>query len=188
MRNRRLHRRASRAFTLIEIMIVIAIGAVMMATAIPFVGGVLNKKPMVDGTNELLDVFAQARARAILKGQTAVVRIIPAERTFTAALVSRGSEAGRDDYSFGVERLDAARNTASIKSVTLDADIVIETLGINYIDRKDDDVAEVFFHPNGTCDEFTIVFQMHGDDWRMIHLDVLTGIAEFETDPQRFVK
>ncbi len=169
-------------------MIVIAIGAVMMATAIPFVGGVLNKKPMVDGTNEILDVFAQARARAILKGKTAVVRIRPAERTFTAAMVAQGRPSGGDDYSFGVERLDAARDTSSIKSATLDEDIVIEVLGVNFIERKDDDVAEVFFHPNGTCDEFTIVFQMYGDNWRMIRLDVLTGIAEFETDPQRFVK
>ena len=176
------------AFTLIEIMIVIGIAAVMMATTIPFVGSMLNKKPVVDGTNEILDVLAQARAMAILKGQPSAVRIRPMEKSFTVVSVSSSSVPNGDAFEGAGSNIGVSGIPKKALSTTLHPDITIEMVAVNYIERMNDEVAEVFFYPNGTCDEFTLVFQMYGENWRKIHLDVLTGLSDFETDPQRFAE
>lgn len=187
-------------FTLLELMIVLGIAAILMTMTIPFVGGILNDRPVVKTTNDILDVLSQARAQAILKGKPAVVRIFPRQGVFKAlpagVYVEKADPAAleataaltpslpEDPAAVSHSDLDSGN---AVATAVLPEDIVLEMVDINFVSRKDDELAEAFFYPNGTCDALTIVFQRGSDQWRLIRVDILTGMAEFETDPKKFM-
>ena len=63
--------------------------------------------------------------------------------------------------------------------------VLVEMVDVNFVEYKDLGEARVRFYPNGTSDEFSIV--LHWDqEWSKITLEVVTGLAEFEVDPQKF--
>jgi hypothetical protein len=47
--------------------------------------------------------------------------------------------------------------------------------------------ARIRFYQNGMSDEFSIVLQSEKDEYRMINLEVVTGLPSVETDPTKFV-
>ena len=71
-------------------------------------------------------------------------------------------------------------------SITLPAGIRIEGLGVNGEDWSEDEMARVRFYPNGTCDEMSLIVVSEKNERRNIWLEVVTGFAEFETDPLKF--
>jgi hypothetical protein len=44
----------------------------------------------------------------------------------------------------------------------------------------------VRFYPNGTCDEFTIVIVSDRNEKRIISLDIVTSLADVDTDESKF--
>jgi prepilin-type N-terminal cleavage/methylation domain-containing protein len=140
------------AFTLIEIMIVVAIIGLMAAISAPSLLAMLQKDGMRKAVGDVTDLLGDARAQAILKGQTTDVSFHPADN--------------RLDSSIG-------------KSVTLAEGIAMEGIGINLMDFSQTEVSRVRFFPNGTCDELTLVLHS-GDDWRKITLEFSTALAKAE--------
>lgn len=63
-------------------------------------------------------------------------------------------------------------------SGTIQEDVVLELLDVNFWEYKNQDSALVVFHPNGTCDEFTMVLNWEEKDWRKIEVNVITGLAD----------
>src|SRR2546423_4519767 len=61
--------RAHSAFTLIEIMVVIAIMAIIMGMTVPFAYKALKKEGMGQAVSEVVEVCSHARARAIMGGE-----------------------------------------------------------------------------------------------------------------------
>jgi len=142
-----------RAFTLIEIMIVVAIIGLMAAISAPVLLAMLQKDGMRKAVGDVTDLLGDARAQAILKGQNTDVSFRPADN--------------RLDSSIG-------------KSVTLPDGIAMEAIGINLMDFSQTEVSRVRFFPNGTCDELTLVLHS-GADWKKITLDFATALARTET-------
>jgi type II secretion system protein H len=140
------------AFTLIEIMIVVAIIGLMAAISAPSLLAMLQKDGMRKAVGDVTDLLGDARAQAILKGQTTDVSFQPADN-----------------------RLDSSTG----KSVTLADGIAMEGIGINLMDFSQTEVSRVRFFPNGTCDELTLVLHS-GDDWRKITLEFSTALAKAE--------
>ncbi len=141
-----------RAFTLIEIMIVVAIIGLMAAISAPVLLSMLQKDGMRKAVGDVTDLLGDARAQAILKGQNTDVSFRPADN--------------RLDSSIG-------------KSVTLPDGIAMEGIGINLMDFSQTEVSRVRFFPNGTCDELTLVLHS-GADWEKITLDFATALARAE--------
>lgn len=141
-----------RAFTLIEIMIVVAIIGLMAAISAPVLLAMLQKDGMRKAVGDVKDLLGDARAQAILKGATTDVSFRPADN--------------RVDSSIG-------------KSVTLPDGIAMEAIGINLMDFSQTEVSRVRFFPNGTCDELTLVLHS-GADWEKITLDFATSLARAE--------
>jgi type II secretion system protein H len=141
------------AFTLIEIMIVVAIIGLMAAISAPALLSMLQKDGMRKAVSDVTDLFGDARAQAILKGQNTYVSFRPADN--------------RLDSSIG-------------KSVTLPDGIAMEGIGINLMDFSQTEESRVRFFPNGTCDELTLVLHS-GDDWRKITLEFSTALATAES-------
>ena len=71
------NRRRSRAFTLIEIMIVVSIMGLVMTMSVPIVYKLWRKAPMRQAVKDIVEVLSHARARAILHGQVTEVVFHP---------------------------------------------------------------------------------------------------------------
>jgi prepilin-type N-terminal cleavage/methylation domain-containing protein len=143
------------AFTLIEIMMVVAILGLTLSLGIPNIARALKREGMGKLERDLVEACQQARRGAILNNKTTDLVIRPLDRTF------------------GVP---GAFGPAEIPN-----DVVIDIMGVNFIQMEGAEEAHVHFQPNGTSDEFTIV--LHGSDgsYRKISLDIVTALPHVET-------
>jgi prepilin-type N-terminal cleavage/methylation domain-containing protein len=155
---------ASNAFTLIELMMVVAIVGLMMATGVPAILSVTREAPMRKAVNDMMDICSHARAQAILRGQTTTVVFHPRVREVS---LSGGADASAPSTRLG---------HAAVDSSEFDPSVVIEALGINNFDYTESDEGRVRFFANGTSDEMTLVLSS-GGEYRKITLEVTTALA-----------
>ena len=147
----------TRAFTLIEIMVVVAIMGLVAAMGLPAMLKAVQREGMRKAVGDLLDVCTSARAKAILQNQKVAVVFHPADRTFSV----QGGGAG---------------GGVLVSSSTLPDGVELAMLDINQQDFGASEWAKVWFFPNGTSDEMTLVLHDR-DDWRKITLEFSTGLA-----------
>jgi len=150
--------RSARAFTLIEIMLVIGILAIVMAMAIPPIYRGMSKEPMRQAVSGVMDACTAARGAAILEGKTVAVVFHPQTHTFAAEGGSVSQKPG-----------------ASLSGQISDS-IGIEMLDVNLLEYREAEVARVRFFPNGTCDEFTLILHSDKGEWRKLSMEPTTGI------------
>lgn len=151
-------------FTLIEVMIVVAILGVTMAVSLPAINNLRKHAPMTQTLKELREVCSHARARAIFNGNMTQVAFRPQEGTFS---IGGG----------GGARQGAKAGKASTTSGTIHESLSLEMLDINLMEFKDEPLAVVNFYPNGTCDELTIILHSEENEWRKLSLEVTTGLT-----------
>jgi prepilin-type N-terminal cleavage/methylation domain-containing protein len=163
-------------FTLIEIMIVMAIVMIIMAVGIPSVMRGLERDDLARAMHDTIEGCKTARDRAILQA-------IPYEFTITA-------EGQMDVHALPPEPGAAFGEVrASERSVPagpysgfprhLGQDVILQMVDVNFINRMEESEARVRFFPNGTCDEFTVVYNWKGKQ-RTAMADIITGqVTEF---------
>lgn len=172
------------AFTLIEIMVVVAIMAIVMLMSIPFVRSGLRKGALSEAMRELEEVCANARRKAILQGSMAEIVFHPKERTFQVAGGGPNSGSG--------EAVSPDATTApqphSGESGRISDDLIIEMLDVNLTEYKDSDEARVRFYPNGTADELTVIIRSPGEKNEIFKMaiEATTGLPTWERDPLKF--
>ena len=64
----------------------------------------------------------------------------------------------------------------------LGENVMVQLIDVNFVDHMQLPEARVRFHPNATCDEFTVVYAFEGEQ-RVVTVDIVTGIPE-EITPQ----
>jgi prepilin-type N-terminal cleavage/methylation domain-containing protein len=163
IRNSQFAIRNCRGFTLIELMMVVAIIGLMMATGVPAILSVMREAPMRKAVNDVLEICSHARAQAILQGRTTTVYFHPRDRQVAFS----GGDASAPSTRIG---------QAPVNSVQFDPRVVIEGLGINNFDYTESDEGRVRFFANGTSDEMTLVLSSAGE-YRKITLEVTTALA-----------
>ena len=176
--------RQSAAFTLIEIMVVVAIMGIILTIGIPSIYQLSKKEGMRKAVSEVWEVCNSARAQAIFRGSPVEVVFHPLERRFEIG--GAAASQTQDEPDFIVERPTPKSVTG--QSGQLPEDIVIEMLDINLLEYRESDVARVRFFPNGTSDELTLILRSSRNEWRAISLEVTTGRVSIESDPQKFGK
>jgi prepilin-type N-terminal cleavage/methylation domain-containing protein len=190
-------RQSSAAFTLIELMVVCAIIGVVLTIAIPTIYRYFNPDTLEGTVRSLMEACSHARARAILNGTYAELVIRPSDRSFEVAQGSSvtPSETPARLESHNVageewrmeERESAPATTGGIYNGKIGEKIIIEMIDVNFVEHKEAEVARVRFYPNGTSDEFTIVLQGENNQWRKITLEVVTGLPDLSSDPQKWM-
>lgn len=150
------------AFTMFELLLVVGIVAMVAAIGIPAIVHSMKREGMRKATADLLEACSHARASAIFSGQITELVIRPLDRTFSVNAGGSGSE------------------TKSHFSATLPDDVHIDIMGVNFVEMQDQEEARVRFYPNGTSDEFAILFIGDNGDARKITLDVVTAMPDLE--------
>ena len=168
-----------RAFTLIEIMIVVAIIGLIAALCVPAILQTFRKEGMRKAVSEVMDMCSDARARAILSGRPTEVDFYPAEKRLGIADApldeSQTPPTGAPMNNSGTTPpTSSPLNTEG--SVLLPDSVDIAMLDINLIDCSGKDKASVHFFQNGTCEELPLVLHS-GDEWDKITLEFSTALA-----------
>jgi prepilin-type N-terminal cleavage/methylation domain-containing protein len=156
-------RAGRRAFTLIEIMVVVGIMGLIVAMGMPSILSSLHKEGMRKAVDDFTGVCFSAREQAILFNKTVAVVIYPAQG------------------QFGVEgtALGTPVNTHSGRTLIATLPNRIQ-FGMLYIYRRDymqSETVKIFFNPDGTCDEAVIALYGNGSgESRKITLEYATGM------------
>lgn len=148
------------AFTLIEIMVVVGIIGLIAAMGVPSLLQTFRKEGMRKAVSDVMDVCSEARTRAILQNQKTAVVFHPQERRF--------------EVEGGAGGVNASSGRAT--SATLPAGVEMAMLDISLQDYGASEWARVYFYPDGTSDEMTLVLHS-SDSWRKITLEFSTGLA-----------
>jgi len=176
--------RSSRAgFTLIEIMVVVAIMGLILTMGIPSIYQLAKKEGMRRAVSDMKDVLTNARAQAILTGTEVQVKFYPPENRFEVS--GGGTRASTDPLSGEAAPApppsSAPNNTTA---ATLPADISFGMLQVNLLNYRESEWTRVRFFPNGTSDELRLVLVSEKGDARGLELEPTTGLTRTVMDLQ----
>jgi prepilin-type N-terminal cleavage/methylation domain-containing protein len=173
-------------FTLIEIMIVVAIMGIVLTMGVPIVYKAWHKAPMSQAISDVIEVCSHARALAIMQGKEVDVMFHPREGRLEVAATR--TPASHTATAASAAPLSLAPVSGSGLSGHFSEKVLIELMDINKLPHefRDDDFARVRFFPNGTCDELTLILVSDQMERREITLEITTGLASVESDPRRF--
>lgn len=177
-----------RAFTLIEIMIVVAIIGLVGLIGIPAIYHAMHPESLQKAVEDVVDACAKARARAIWESAPVDLRFTPRSGHFEVADAPKdiapvdptapllpGSVSVTNSVPETTDN-GAARLSNGL-SGQLSDHVQIDMLDVNFRECKDDDFARVRFYPNGTCDDFTIILRsLDNGESKRITLELVTAM------------
>ena len=166
-----------RAFTLIEIMIVVAIMGLIAAMSVPTIYQIAKKEGMRRAMSDLKDVCSNARAQAIFSGKPTSVMFHPRERRFEVS----GGGATSPEGSVTVDDSGESRSAPGPAPGTgltgiIPDDVTLEMLDVNMFEYKDSEWTVVRFSEMGTSDEMTIILRDADNKYRKLTLEATTGL------------
>jgi len=170
------------AFTLLELMIVVAIMGTVLTMGVPIVYKMRHESALRKAVKDIIEVCSQARATAILQGKATCVVFHPREGTF--AIQGGGSPSVQKPAAIGSDFINSAPKGSGLSGQLSDR-VAIDMLDVDLTEYKDAEEVKVWFYPNGVCDELTLILHgldMERDPIRAISLEVTTGLASVETD------
>jgi prepilin-type N-terminal cleavage/methylation domain-containing protein len=171
-----------RGFTLIEIMVVIAIVAIVMTAGIPSVYRALQRDDLARAMNDTIEGCKTARDRAILQGIPYEFVVDPENSEFNVVAAPQKARRGESSVTGGGGESKSVSSGAPYAAFPrkFAHEVIIELADVNFVNLMQNagehGVARVKFFPNGTSDEFTIVYNFKGKQ-RTVMLDTVTGIA-----------
>lgn len=153
------HSSFARAFTLIEIMVVVAIMGIILAAGVPSLYGFMHKSGIRKTMSDIVDTCRSARQKAIMTGSVATLVIHPRAGTLE---IEGGAGS---DYS-GWAR------SAKIEGAKLEA------LKINngHEDCSQYDQVQVRFFPNGTSEEMIMILVTDDGKLQGVSLELTTAL------------
>jgi prepilin-type N-terminal cleavage/methylation domain-containing protein len=161
----------ARAFTLMELMVVVGIIGLVAAMGVPSILQMRREAPMRKAVNDVLEMCERARAAAVLKNTTTAIVFHP-RQPCGASLEGGDANAA----------LSTRLGKGPVTTTEFDPTVTVEGLGINLKDWTDADSAKVHFYENGTCDEMTLILACSGER-DMITLELSTSLPTVKQLP-----
>jgi len=178
-----------RAFTLIEIMVVVGIMALVMAMALPSLYQTLHPDSLPQAVDAIMEACTTARGRAILEGVDTELVIRPLDHTLEVRTAGPSESGPTCSVAEGESPAPApppTRGGAGGMSGRISDRIVIEAMLVHGRDCTEEEEARVRFHPNGVCYEFKILLRKDAE-LRLISLEVVTAMATVTSDPKKIL-
>jgi prepilin-type N-terminal cleavage/methylation domain-containing protein len=172
-----------RAFTLIEIMMVVAIIGIVMAAGIPSLYSAMRKEGMRKAVSDVVSACEKARAQAIMSGTTAEVHFRPQEGTISVGAASAAADSNAGDVG---DNPAPTRSSAGF-SAKLPDNVAFEMLDVNMMEFNAAEEASVKFYPNGTCDELVVVLVSDKNERSAVTLEITTGLTSVYDDPRKLL-
>lgn len=180
------------AFTLVEIMMVLAILGIVLGVALPALVGTVRKAPLRQALSDFEEGVLKARMLAILTGQPAELVIRVSDWSLfvrpvseTAPVTEPGPPVTETGPEPEVAEMPAAGTSPDHEaprgeelprfSARLDESLAFRQLVVNLRDMMDEEEAAIRFQPNGTCDAFTAVLVSETGEERLLQLEITTG-------------
>ena len=159
-----------RAFTLVEILVVVAVLGLVFTLSIPAFKRIINKAPLEQGIGDVVSLCRLAREKAIVKQQAMDVVLNGTEEIVKVTTAARVINAS--DPTTGL-MIKEAEETQLIDQATLQVDLEI-------IEPETDaftlDEIRIRFYPDGTSETLTLRVA-DDDDAYLLTLDPVTGRA-----------
>lgn len=179
----KVNRKIASAFTLIEILIVVAIMAICLGIGIPTIFRHSRKDPLQQAVTDIIQGCSDARSRAILGG-TPHDFVIQARNGSLSVRKSSLSATESSPNTFSASPSsdhEVSRVTPNSPfSSSLHEDVIVEVIFLNLRDQFEQSETIVRFHPNGMSDELRIILNWRQERRSMITVDPITGVAQFE--------
>jgi len=186
---RRRYAPRSKAFTMIELMVVVAIMGIVLTMGIPNIYHVWRKEALRQSISEVVELCSTARARAILQASVTEIVFNGGDGSILlgsgpAPARSRASTAGaQSDFDLPpVTSLPAGKNS----SMRLPETVAISKLLVNGLNGMDRQQIRVRFFPNGTCDDLILQMRSDKNEQVEITLELTTGLALVKYNPLEF--
>ncbi len=163
-------------FTLIEIMVVVALMGLIATMAIPSIYQMTKKEGMRRAVSNLIEVCSNARAQAILRGKAVDVIFHPVERRFEVGEVAAPAPTSFEGEGAAPKPAPPPSPGTGLAGV-IPEDVRLEMLDVNLLEYSQSEWTRVRFYPNGTSDEMTVIFHSNKGEFRKITLEPTTGLA-----------
>ena len=176
------------AFTLVELMVVMAIMAIALAVAIPNLRDI-HRSPIAQATKDFLDAAREARNRAVMLGRPMQL-VILADRDQTRLLIEPapqgvlGATNGVSNASLDARESATWDGPKLAGSYTLPDEVAFRKLVVNGRDYiAVSDATAIRFYPNGTADQSVSEMQWLRRTARRFTVEVMTGYVDVEEVP-----
>lgn len=166
------------AFTLVELLVAIAIGLIILGLAVPALREI-RRPPLTLASKDFMDACTQARSKAIMGGRATQIVI----RDGGAEIVVEDAPEGVVGATNGVSAVsflnggDGTGSSPTFARRFADG-IAFESIEVNRRSFEQATAAAVRFFPNGTADQFAGTISYRRGEARRFTVEVMTGMAE----------
>jgi prepilin-type N-terminal cleavage/methylation domain-containing protein len=165
-----------RAFTLIEVMIVLMIVGIVASAGIPMIWKAMEKDQMAKAMHDVLEGAKLARDRAILHNRPFdfVIKVHAENEVEMDVESAKIKDPSGLAFAGSDQTFKEPGSLMGKFPRKLGSDVIVRMVDINFIDHMQAGEARVRFFPNGTCDEFSLILEHHSLQ-RQIRADIITG-------------
>lgn len=177
-----LRPRLCRAFTLVELLVAIAIGLIILGLAVPVLREI-RRPPITQATKHFLDACQHARARAIMEGRPTQLAIRNAGRELAVELAPNGVLGAANGVSSSSAKDPGYDGPPPSFLREFPEEILYERIDVNTLSFLQSSATAVRFYPNGTSDQLEAVITWRRTEPRLLTIDMMTGLAEARALP-----
>lgn len=171
-----------RAFTLVELLVAIAIGLIILGLAVPVLREI-HRPPITQATKDFLDACQHARARAIMEGRPTQLAIRNAGRELTVEMAPDGVLGAANGVSSASAKEPGYEGPPPSFYREFPEEILYERIDVNTLSFLQSSATAVRFYPNGTSDQLEAVITWRRTEPRLLTIDMMTGLAEARARP-----
>lgn len=176
------HPAEERAFTLVELLVAVAIGLIILGLAIPTLREAV-RPPITQATKDFLDACQHARGRAIMESRTIQIAIRNAGRELTVEEAPEGVLGAANGVSPTSFKDPGFPGMAPSFSKEFPEEILYERIDVNTLSFLQSPATAIRFYPNGTSDQFSAVITWRRTEPRLLTIDMMTGLADAKALP-----